>query len=167
LTGGSFCYLLENGPANSVIREAVAGFVFVIKAVKVRCSRSICGWQGKIQASSLIIGRWLLCCRASTGVYKMDKTSSTTDLLATAINAEALRQKAIANNIANLQTPGYRRVDVKFEELLAKAMDSPGNVDVSKVEPVVHQPGNTPVKANGNDVNLEIEVGQMVETKST
>ncbi len=96
-------------------------------------------------------------------MYKMDEISSTADLLAAAMNAEALRQKAIANNIANLHTPGYRRVDVKFEELLAKAMDSQGNVDVSKVEPVVHQPRNTPVKANGNDVNLEIEVGEMVK----
>ena len=93
----------------------------------------------------------------------MDKACSTTELLATAINAEALRQKAIANNIANLQNPGYRRGDVKFEELLDKAMDYQGNVDNSKVEPVVYQPKNTPVKANGNDVNLEIEVGEMVK----
>ncbi|MEA3224448.1 MAG: flagellar basal body rod protein FlgB [Planctomycetota bacterium] len=93
----------------------------------------------------------------------MDEISSTADLLAAAMNAEALRQKTIANNIANLETPGYRRGDVKFEELLAKAMDSQGNVDASKIEPVVYQPRNTPVKVNGNDVNLEIEVGQMVK----
>ncbi len=93
----------------------------------------------------------------------MDEVSSTADLLAAALTAEALRQKTIANNIANLQTPGYRRGDVKFEELLAKEMDSQGNVDVSKVEAVVYQPRNTPVKANGNDVNLEIEVGEMVK----
>lgn len=93
----------------------------------------------------------------------MDKASNTADLLAAALTAEVLRQKTIANNIANLETPGYRRGDVKFEELLAKAMDSEGNVDVSKVEPVVYQPGNTPVKSNGNDVNLEIEIGEMVK----
>jgi len=34
---------------------------------------------------------------------------------------------------------------------------------VSKVEPVVYEPRNTPVKANGNDVNLETEVGEMVK----
>jgi len=93
----------------------------------------------------------------------MDKTSSTTDLLAMAIQAEALRQKAIANNIANLETPGYRRVDVKFEELLAKALDSDGRVDASKVKPVLYQPKNTPVKDNGNDVDREIEVGHMIK----
>ena len=93
----------------------------------------------------------------------MDKVSSTVDLLAAAIKAEALRQKAIASNVANLETPGYRRVDVKFKELLAKAMDSEGKVDVNKVEPVVYQPRNTPVRPNGNDVNLETEVGNMVK----
>jgi flagellar basal-body rod protein FlgB len=93
----------------------------------------------------------------------MDKISSTADLLAAAIKAEALRQKAIANNIANLETPGYRRVDVKFEELLAKEMNSEGRADASKVKPVVYQPRNTPVKSNGNDVNLETEVGHMIK----
>ena len=93
----------------------------------------------------------------------MDKVSNTASLLAAAIKAEALRQKTIADNIANLETPGYRRGDVRFEELLAKAMDSQGNVDVSKVEPNVYQPRNTPVKANGNDVNLETEVGEMIK----
>jgi flagellar basal-body rod protein FlgB len=93
----------------------------------------------------------------------MDKVSNTANLLVAAIKAEALRQKTIADNIANLETPGYRRGEVKFEELLAKAMDSQGNVDVSKVEPIVHQPRNTPVKGNGNDVSLETEVGEMIK----
>ena len=85
------------------------------------------------------------------------------DLLAAGMKAEGLRQKAIANNIANMETPGYRRIDVKFEELLAKAMDSQGNVDASKVEAALYQPKNTPVKANGNDVNLETEVGHLIK----
>ena len=93
----------------------------------------------------------------------MSKTSSIVDFLEAGIRAESLRQKAIANNIANLETPGYRRIDVKFEELLAKALDSPGAVELSEVEPQTHQPKQTPVKSNGNDVNLESEVGQMVK----
>ena len=94
----------------------------------------------------------------------MEKASNTTDLLAAALQAEALRQRTIASNIANIETPGYRRLDVRFEELLANAMDKgEGKVDVSRVEPEVYEPGNTPVKANGNDVNLEFEIGQMVK----
>ena len=93
----------------------------------------------------------------------MSKTSSIFDFLEAGIRAESLRQKAIANNIANLETPGYRRIDVKFEELLARALDSPGAVELSELEPQIYQPQKTPVNSNGNDVNLESEVGQMVK----
>ena len=93
----------------------------------------------------------------------MDKTGNTASLLVAGIRAEALRQKTIADNMANLDTPGYKRSDVKFEELLAKAMDSQGKVDMSKIEPLVYEPRNTPVNANGNDVNLETEVGEMIK----
>jgi flagellar basal-body rod protein FlgB len=94
----------------------------------------------------------------------MDKVSNTFDLLAAAMTAEALRQKTIASNIANAETPGYRRVDVKFEELLAKAMDDGGGkVNVDQIEPEVYQPKNTPIRSNGNDVILEVEVGNLVK----
>ena len=93
----------------------------------------------------------------------MSKTSSIFDFLEAGIRAESLRQKAIANNIANLETSGYRRIDVKFEELLARALDSHGAVELSELEPQIYQPQKTPVNSNGNDVNLESEVGQMVK----
>jgi len=93
----------------------------------------------------------------------MAKTSNIADFLEAGIRAESLRQKAIASNIANLKTPGYRRIDVKFEELLAKALGSSGSAELSEIEPQIHQPKETPVKANGNDVTLEVEVGSMVK----
>lgn len=43
---------------------------------------------------------------------------STTSLLSLAIDAATLRQQALAQNIANANTPGYRRVDVQFEQQL-------------------------------------------------
>ncbi len=46
----------------------------------------------------------------------MSKVHSTIDFLEAGLRAESLRQKAIANNVANLKTNGYRTVDVKFEE---------------------------------------------------
>jgi flagellar basal-body rod protein FlgB len=91
------------------------------------------------------------------------KISTITDLLEAGIKAENLRQKAIASNVANLQTPGYRRFDVRFDELLAKALDSSEEVDIAAIEPQLHQPMRTPLKSNGNDVNLEAEVGEMVK----
>ena len=93
----------------------------------------------------------------------MSKTSNIVDIIEAGIRAESLRQKAIANNVANLNTPEYRRVDVRFKELLAKALDSPGTVDLSEIEAQIYQPENTTVKSNGNDVSLESEVGDMVK----
>ncbi len=84
------------------------------------------------------------------------------ELLGAGMKAEGVRQRAIANNIANIRTPGYRRYAVKFEELLSEALDSDGKVDVGKLQAVVYQPKTTRVKKDGNDVNLETEIGEMV-----
>jgi flagellar basal-body rod protein FlgB len=97
------------------------------------------------------------------GKVQMSKTDSIIALINAGIRAEGLRQKAIANNVANLETPGYRRIDVKFEELLAKSLDSSGSVDLSELEPQIYQPKQTLVKSNGNDVSLEGEVGAMIK----
>ncbi len=86
-----------------------------------------------------------------------------TELLAIGARVEQMRQKAIAANVANLETPGYRRIDVRFEQLLAKAMASEDPEDISRLEPEFFNPLDTPVKPNGNDVTLETEVGRMVE----
>jgi flagellar basal-body rod protein FlgB len=93
----------------------------------------------------------------------MSKTENIVDLIDAGVKAETLRQKAIANNIANLETPGYRRIEVKFEELLAKCLRSSGEFDLSEVEAQIYRPKQTPVKSNGNDVNLEAEIGQMIK----
>jgi flagellar basal-body rod protein FlgB len=87
------------------------------------------------------------------------------DLLESGIKAESLRQKAISNNVANLETPGYRRLGVRFEQLLNKAIESgdTDNIDLNEIKAELYQTKNTAVKPNGNDVNLEVEVGDMVE----
>jgi flagellar basal-body rod protein FlgB len=93
----------------------------------------------------------------------MSKTENIVNLIDAGIKAETLRQKAIANNIANLETPGYRRIEVRFEELLARCLRSNEEFDLSQIEAEIYQPKQTPVKSNGNDVNLEAEIGQMIK----
>jgi flagellar basal-body rod protein FlgB len=85
------------------------------------------------------------------------------NLLEAGIKAEELRQKAIASNIANAETAGYRRVDVRFEQDLAKALKSKGEIDLDEFEPEVFHPDNTFVKSNGNNVTMEAEVGDLVK----
>ena len=93
----------------------------------------------------------------------MSKAENILDIINAGIKAETLRQKAIANNIANLETPGYRRIDVKFEELLARCLRSSGEFDLSEIEAQIYQPKQTPVKPNGNDVSFEAEIGKMIK----
>lgn len=93
----------------------------------------------------------------------MVKQTPITDLLAAGLNAADLRGRAIANNIANMSTNGYRRYDVEFEEILARQLSRSGKVDLDDITPRAYQPMDTPVGPNGNDVELEREVGQMVK----
>ncbi|HID12005.1 MAG TPA: flagellar basal body rod protein FlgB, partial [Candidatus Latescibacteria bacterium] len=51
----------------------------------------------------------------------LDRTSI--PLLAKALDAYTLRQRAIADNIANSETPGFRRREVRFEEELRRALE--------------------------------------------
>lgn len=93
----------------------------------------------------------------------MAQANNIINLLEAGMKVEGLRQKAIASNIANMETPGYRRVDVKFEESLAKALDSSDSVDLDEIEPDIFHPQSTPVRGNGNDVIIEAEVGDLVK----
>ena len=50
----------------------------------------------------------------------MSGKANVTDYLQAALKGASLRQAVIANNIANLNTPGYRRRAVAFEKSLAE-----------------------------------------------
>jgi flagellar basal-body rod protein FlgB len=93
----------------------------------------------------------------------MSRANNIIDVIEAGIRAESLRQRSISNNIANLETPGYRRIDVKFEELLAKCMKSGDTIDLSKIVPQIYRPEQNPVKSDGNDVSYEDEVGRMIK----
>lgn len=93
----------------------------------------------------------------------MSSINNIFDVIQSGINAESLHQKTIASNVANIQTPGYRRVDVQFKEMLAKALESPGNTDMNDIEPEIYQTMNTPLNEKNNDVNIEVEIGEMVK----
>lgn len=85
-----------------------------------------------------------------------------TTLLDAGVKATAMRRSAIANNIANLHTPGYRRSDVEFGKLLETAL-ADGDVESEDLEAKLLQPKTTPVDSNGNDVNIDMEVGELMK----
>ena len=93
----------------------------------------------------------------------MNKLNSITSLLEAGARAEGVRQQAIAANVSNLNTPGYRTLGVEFEALLEKALASGSVRELGDLAPELYHPEDTPVKANGNDVVFEMEVGKMVQ----
>ncbi|HZT21368.1 MAG TPA: flagellar basal body rod protein FlgB [Verrucomicrobiae bacterium] len=80
------------------------------------------------------------------------------------LDAIALRQDAIASNIANLETPGYRRLDVApgFNAELARALAAGDPRQIAALQPqLAVDPNATPVSPDGNTVNLENELLEM------
>jgi flagellar basal-body rod protein FlgB len=93
----------------------------------------------------------------------MVKTPPIARYLEAALRATGLRQAVIASNIANLNTPGYRRHDVAFRQRLAEAIAAGEPPEPGRLELNVHQPRDTPLNARGNDVDLEKEIGEMLK----
>jgi flagellar basal-body rod protein FlgB len=94
----------------------------------------------------------------------MESLNSQFDLLGRLIDATDVRHRAISNNIANVNTPNYRRMDVEFEQQLARELSSSKNTNsssaiTSKPEMVL-TPGLT-ARADGNNVDIDREIGQL------
>lgn len=87
----------------------------------------------------------------------MEIRSDSEALLLRLLQGTGQRSRAIASNIANQNTPGYRRQVVRFEDLLAKAVEA-GGEDLLSIEPMTVEDHETPTRLDGNNVNLELEV---------
>lgn len=75
-----------------------------------------------------------------------------------------LRQRAIQENIANLETPGYKRVDVSptFSAALERATAAHDGQSINSLQPVLAVDSSAEaVGPDGNTVNLESELLQM------
>ena len=76
-------------------------------------------------------------------------------VLASALDGLAMRQNVIADNIANVDTPGFVATAVDFESTLAAAIQR-GEMPGSGVTPTT-LPTDTPFGPNGNNVDLRKE----------
>ena len=79
-----------------------------------------------------------------------------------AISGAAMRQEVLANNLANAETPGFRRSDVDFHSTLAQAMKSG---DPSAIESTTFTPQQEPqvMRADGNGVDIDVEAATMAK----
>lgn len=100
-------------------------------------------------------------------------------LLEQAISVAAVRHKVTANNIANVNTPGFKRSEVLFEDALSKAIGQTKQISLPLVttherhiEPVQRNQPNRPqirmvtensLRTDGNNVDIEFEMANMAK----
>lgn len=78
--------------------------------------------------------------------------SVTVNALSSALNGLSDRQNAIADNIANINTPGYKAKVVNFEAALSQSVAAGSGVVGDTTETSLE-----PTQLNGNNVNLNEE----------
>lgn len=107
--------------------------------------------------------------------------STSTVTLKKTLDAQAMRQRAHAQNIANAETPGYRRVAVDFEDQLKtvlagegtgtlrkddpRHMDTGGRGSLAEVQATAREEPADPNGTGVNSVNIDFEMAQMAETQ--
>lgn len=67
----------------------------------------------------------------------------------------SVRQRLVASNIANADTPGYKTRDIDFAAEFQRALDD--------ASPVVREVGSLSVKNDGNNVDLDREARLLAE----
>ncbi|MBD3182262.1 flagellar basal body rod protein FlgB [Candidatus Poribacteria bacterium] len=89
-----------------------------------------------------------------------------TEGLTLATYYSGLRHKVIANNISNSETPGYKALDISFQEQLEDFMES-GNTNSGKISPdppkLILRPDMSSYKMriDGNTVSLDQEMTKL------
>ena len=97
------------------------------------------------------------------------------NVLDRAADAAWQRNEAISNNIANVDTPGYKRQDVAFESVLQQALgnnryesmdDKVVNVDLSRLRGRAYLDyANYSYRLDGNNVDIENENVMLAENQ--
>lgn len=70
------------------------------------------------------------------------------------------RRRAAEDNVANVETPGFRGATVSFEDSLRDAIEQGDPTSVS----IDFETSNAPTRLNGNNVNIGDELTGMTET---
>ncbi len=105
------------------------------------------------------------------------------DVLQRTMDVSLLRREVISNNIANAETPNFKRTDVTFESTLTKALASENQnsfkmtmtderhipsdrtVDYRTVKPRRVLDFTTQSDSNGNNVDIEVEMMDVVKNQ--
>ncbi|MFZ7104587.1 MAG: flagellar basal body rod protein FlgB [Peptococcaceae bacterium] len=101
-----------------------------------------------------------------------------TDILQKSLDAASLRQRAISNNISNINTPNYKRQLVSFEEELSNYLENPSGKIPLKITNPKHlnfvrqnyadidprlESDNAILRTDGNNVDIDLELAVLAE----
>jgi flagellar basal-body rod protein FlgB len=97
--------------------------------------------------------------------------SGTDSYLRAAMSGLAARQRAIANNVANVDTPGFKASEVRFEDALKSAISrngskSSGSLDQTSLNAAASRStlvDATATRADGNNVDIDREMEMLSE----
>ncbi|WP_432665063.1 flagellar basal body rod protein FlgB [Wukongibacter baidiensis] len=105
----------------------------------------------------------------------LNKVNKNVHIYQKALDASWLRNTAISNNIANVNTPGYKRQDVKFDSVLKNYINSnsmelskthpkhfPNNT-IDSMEPTVTREMGTSFRKDKNNVNIDVEMAELAK----
>ena len=99
------------------------------------------------------------------------------DVLNKAADNSWLRNEVLTNNIANVDTPGYKRKDVSFEKYLNSALEAPENpystlnqrvkhADLDTVHSQVYTDYSTlSYRSDRNNVDIETEQSELASNR--
>lgn len=85
--------------------------------------------------------------------YQLDKLGS-------ALNASEKSHRVVSQNIANVNTPGYKTKRLEFEQLIQQLQSSDSKNSAQEPLPVKDLAGLVD-RVDGNNVNLEKEVAEL------
>lgn len=88
----------------------------------------------------------------------MSVTPSQFDLLSKLVDVTTLRHKVLSQNVANVNTPGYRKLAVTFDETLAARLDREGDSSMRRLQAQVVEDNSSPDRIDGNNVDIDREM---------
>jgi len=93
-------------------------------------------------------------------------TEKSINMLAKMLDVSAIKHKVIANNIANINTPGYKRMEVSFSDQLEKVIKDTSTNKFDTLQPkiVIAEKGkDETVRNDGNNVDIDKEISSLMK----
>lgn len=108
-----------------------------------------------------------------------DRIFNDTQYLRSGLNASALRNQVISNNIANAETPGFKSSSVEFENMFLNALETEGGFrpkatrdkhrtsssSIKDVSAAVIQNTNTTMRMDENNVDIDFQNAELAKNQ--